>query len=450
MRLADVPVEGPARLSVFGLGYVGSVSAVCFADRGHQVVGVDPHPQKVEAVRQGRAPIVEERIGELTANAVAAGRLTVHDDPAAAVHQTDISLVCVGTPSAPGGGLTTTYLERAAEDIGRALAEKDAWHVVAFRSTMVPGTCERQLVPLLERTSGKRVGRDFGVCVNPEYLREGSSVRDFFDPPKTVVGESDAPSGVAVMRLYDGLPGARFRVSIGVAEMSKYVDNAYHALKVCYANEIGAICRTVGLDSHAVMELFLADRKLNISEAYLRPGFAFGGSCLPKDLRALLHTARTSNVDVPLLAAVLPANEAHLRRAIDTIVGSGRRRVGLFGLSFKGGTDDLRESPLVELAERLIGKGYDLKIYDANVAVSRLVGANRQHLADHLPHIGQLLTDDVAEVAEHAEICVVGSAEPAVVAAVDALDPGRTVIDLVRLPDAERRRLGRHYVGIGW
>jgi GDP-mannose 6-dehydrogenase len=314
---------------------------------------------------------------------------------------------------------------------------------------MTPGTCEGLLVPALERASGKRAGVDFGVCINPEYLREGTSVRDFESPPKTVVGESDPRSGDVVMGLYEGMPGPRFRVSIAVAEMSKYVDNSFHALKVAFGNEIGAVCRAAGLDSHQVMDVFLADTKLNVSPAYLRPGFAFGGSCLPKDLRALVHIARTHNVDVPLLAHVIPANEAHLQRAVDLVVACGRRRVALMGLSFKAGTDDLRESPLVELAERLIGKGYDLRIYDANVSVSRLVGANREHIAERLPHIGQLLTDELDEVLAHAEAFVVGSAAPEVAAAMAGIDD-RPVVDLVRLADAGTRRGSAGYVGIGW
>lgn len=443
-------VRGVVSLGVFGLGYVGCVSAVCFASRGHRVVGVDPNSQKTDLLRRGVAPIVEERIGELTADVVASGLLTVRDDPAAAVHDTDVTLVCVGTPSAPHGGLSTQYLERASADIGRALATKDGWHVVVYRSTMIPGTCEGTLIPILEHESGKRAGVDFGVCVNPEFLREGTSVADFLDPPKTVVGESDPRSGEVVMGLYAGLSGPRFRVRIPVAEMTKYADNAYHALKVCFANEIGAVCRRLGLDSHAVMDVFLADTKLNVSTAYLRPGFAFGGSCLPKDLRVLVHTARHLDVDVPLLANVLASNEAHLRRAVELVVAAGRRQVGIFGLSFKPGTDDLRESPLVELAERLLGKGYQLKIYDAGVALSRLMGANRAYLAEHLPHIAELLTDDIDEVAEHAEICIVGSPEPAVRAAIDALAQTRIVVDLVRLPGAALRRDEPSYLGIGW
>jgi GDP-mannose 6-dehydrogenase len=436
-------------LSVVGLGYVGCVSAACFAARGHEVVGVDVDEHKAALLRSGRSPIVEERIDEVVADGVRSGRLRIVADTRAAVAASDVTLVCVGTPSAADGSLSTAFLERACAQIGEALAAKRSWHVVVFRSTMTPGTCEDLLVPALERASGQRAGVDFGVCINPEYLREGTSVRDFESPPKTVVGESDPRSGDVVMSLYEGLPGPRFRVSIAVAEMSKYVDNSFHALKVVFGNEIGAVCRAAGLDSHEVMDVFLADTKLNISPAYLRPGFAFGGSCLPKDVRALVHTARRHDVDVPLLANVIPANDAHLRRAVDLVVAGGRRRVALMGLSFKAGTDDLRESPLVELAERLLGKGYDLRIYDANVSVSRLVGANREHIAEHLPHIGQLLTDDLDEVLAHAELFIVGSAAPEIEAALARIDD-RPVVDLVRLADAGTRRGSGNYVGIGW
>jgi GDP-mannose 6-dehydrogenase len=440
---------GPA-ISVFGLGYVGCVSAACFADRGFQVLGIDANPTKTEFLRDGKSPVIEEHIGELVNRVVTDGALTVVGDAETAVHQSDISLICVGTPSEPNGELSTVYLRRVSAEIGAALATKTARHTVVFRSTMVPGTCAEVLIPILEETSGKRAGVDFGVCVNPEFLREGTSVWDFNNPPKTVVGSNDPESAEAVMALYEGLPGPRFAVRLAEAEMIKYVDNSYHALKVAFGNEIGVICRSVGVDSHSVIDVFMADTKLNISPAYLRPGFAFGGSCLPKDLRALVHTARRRDLDTPLLASVLPSNEAHIRRALDLVTGSGRRKVGIFGLSFKAGTDDLRESALVELAERLLGKGYQVKIYDSTVALSRLTGANRDYLAERLPHIERLLTDDIDQVFDHAEVCIAGSAEPAIVSAMSKAGADRLVVDLVRLPDAARRRDDPGYVGISW
>jgi GDP-mannose 6-dehydrogenase len=437
------------KISVFGLGYVGSVSAACLAGRGHEVVGVDVNPAKVGFIAGGQAPVVEERIGELTAEVVERGALRATTDVAEAVRSTEISLICVGTPSAPNGSLSTTYLERVAEEIGTVLASKDGWHTVVFRSTMLPGTCSGLLIPILEKASGKTAGVDFGVAVNPEFLREGSSVRDFFEPPKTVIGSHDPVSADLVAKLYEGLPGEVFRVSIPVAEMTKYADNSFHGLKAAFANELGAICHALGVDSHEVMDVFVADRKLNVSPAYLKPGFAFGGSCLPKDLRGLVYAARRADVSVPLLSHVLPSNEEHLKRAFELVTASGRRRIGLFGLSFKPGTDDLRESPLVELAERLVGKGYDLRIYDANVTLSRLMGANRDYIEGRLPHLGELLSNSVDEVLAHAEVCVVGCTDPAVLAALDAAGD-RVVVDLVRLPDAHARRATEGYVGLGW
>jgi len=439
------------KISVFGLGYVGCVSAVCLAARGHEVIGVDVNEEKVALIAAGTAPLVEERIVELTAEVVASGALRATTDVHEAVSGTEVSLVCVGTPSASNGSLSTAYLEKVAAEIGAALAQRQGErHTVVLRSTMLPGTCEELLVPILQQASGLVAGRDFGVAVNPEFLREGSSVRDFHDPPKTVVGELDEASGAPVLALYEGLPGPVFRVPVRVAEMTKYADNSFHALKIGFANEVGAVCAALGLDSHQVMEIFLADRKLNVSPAYLRPGFAFGGSCLPKDLRGLVYAARRADVAVPILEHVLPSNEEHLRRAFQLVAATGSRKVGVFGLSFKPGTDDLRESPMVALCELLVGKGYALRIYDANVALSRLMGANRAYIAEHLPHLQDVLTDSVDEVLNHGEVLVVGSTEPAVVAALDGVADGRPVIDLVRLPDVERRRRQKGYVGLVW
>ncbi|KOT40624.1 GDP-mannose dehydrogenase [Streptomyces caelestis] len=423
------------------------------ADMGHEVVGVDVNQVKVDLVNDGRAPVVEERIGELVAEVVGSGALRATDDVREAVMNSEVSLVCVGTPSEPNGSLCTTYLERVTEQIGAALAEqggRGGRHTVVFRSTMLPGTCLDLLVPILEKSFGGTAGVDVGVAVNPEFLREGTSVRDFSDPPKTVIGELDPASGDVVAALYDGLPGEVFRVPVPTAEAIKYADNAFHGLKIGFANELGAVCQALGVDSHQVMDVFLADRKLNISPAYLRPGFAFGGSCLPKDLRSLVYAAQRADVSVPILAHVLPSNEEHLQRAIELVERTGRRKVGLFGLSFKPGTDDLRESPLVELAERLFGKGYDLRIHDANVSLSRLLGANREYIETRLPHLAQLLADSVDEVLEHAEVVLVGTKDPAVLSALPHGAGGPVIVDLVRLPDAEARRAEPGYVGLAW
>ncbi|WP_328940666.1 nucleotide sugar dehydrogenase [Streptomyces sp. NBC_00250] len=437
------------RVSVFGLGYVGCVSAACLASLGHEVIGVDVNQVKVDLVNDGKAPVVEERIGELIAEVVRSGALRATTDVREAIAGSEVSLICVGTPSEPNGSLCTTYLERVTEEIGAAVAERGGRQTIVFRSTMLPGTCLNLLVPILEKYVGGTAGVDFGVAVNPEFLREGTSVLDFFDPPKTVIGELDPASGDVVAALYDGLPGEVFRVPVPTAEAIKYADNAFHGLKIGFANELGAVCQALGVDSHQVIDVFLADRKLNISPAYLRPGFAFGGSCLPKDLRSLVHAAQRADVSVPILAHVLPSNSDHLQRAVELVERTGKRRVGLFGLSFKPGTDDLRESPLVELAERLFGKGYDLRIYDPNVNLSRLLGANREYIETRLPHLAQLLSDSVAEVLDHAEVCLVGTRDPAVLSALPHGD-GPVIVDLIHLPDADVRRAEPGYVGLAW
>lgn len=438
------------KVSVFGLGYVGCVTAASLASRGHEVIGVDVSPTKVAMIARGQTTVMEELIGELVADAVRHGALRAVTDVDEAVAATEVSLVCVGTPSASNGSLSTEFVERVAQDIGRAIGRQGHRHTVVFRSTMLPGTCERLLIPILERCSGLRAGHDFGVAVNPEFLREATSVTDFFDPPRTVIGELDRASGDAVAGLYDGMPGQTFRVPITVAEMAKYTDNAFHALKIGFANEIGVLCRSLGTDSRQVMDVFLADRKLNVSSAYLRPGFAFGGSCLPKDLRGLVHVARRADVSLPILEHVLPSNEEHLRRAFELVTATDQRRVGMFGLAFKPGTDDLRESPLVELAERLVGKGYDLRIHDADVSLSRLVGANRDYIERRLPHLGELLVDSVDEVLAHAEVLVVGTTQPQVLEALDAARADQVVVDLVGLPEGTKGRAGPHYVGLAW
>lgn len=437
------------RVAVFGLGYVGCVSAAGLASLGHDVVGVDINPTKIQLVRDGKSPVLEPELNELLAAEVAGGRLRATEEPGSAVTECDVSLVCVGTPSSAGGKLDTAALERVVESIGAALRETTRRHTVVVRSTVLPGTSEDLVVPLLERAAGGRAGEDFGFAVNPEFLREGSSVADFRSPTRTVIGEWEPASGDVVETLYSSLPGEVFRVPPRVAEMTKYVDNAFHALKIAFANEIGAISRSLGLDSHEVMEIFRADTKLNISEAYLSPGFAFGGSCLPKDLRAMLYACRHADLDVPLLGSVLESNDRHLQRTVDLLVGLGHLRVGIFGLAFKQGTDDLRESPMVELAERLLGKGFDLKIYDPAVSLSKLVGANREYVEQRIPHLAALLADNPEEVMQHAEVCVIGAARPEAIDAIVRAD-GRVLVDLVRLPDASSRRGEEGYFGVAW
>lgn len=450
MTEAAMPAARAARrVAVFGLGYVGSVSAACVASRGHSVIGVDVRSEKVDMINQGRSPVIEEGLGDLVAEQVAAGRLSGTTDAARAVANSDIALVCVGTPSASNGSLLTGFLERVSEEIGGALAGRRERYTVVVRSTMLPTTCEQIVLQRLQEASGRRGGEDFGLAVNPEFLREGSSVRDFLDPPKTVIGQFDEASGDAVADLYKGLPGPVYRVPMAVAEMIKYADNSFHALKVGFANEMGAVCKALGLDSHAVMDIFMADTKLNISPAYLRPGFAFGGSCLPKDVRALVHRARRADVPVPILESVGPSNEGQIDRAFKIIEATGKRRVGLLGLAFKPGTDDLRESPLVALAERLLGRGFELLIHDPQVAVSRLLGANRAYVEQRIPHLSRFIADSPDEVVSHAEVCVVGAADPEAIAALRRVD-GRIVVDLVRFPGSADYEDDPRYIGISW
>jgi GDP-mannose 6-dehydrogenase len=435
-------------VSIFGLGYVGSVSAACFADTGHQVIGLDIDAKKVGMVASGRSPVIEPGLDDLIAKQNQVGRLQAISDPAAAVAATDVSFVCVGTPSSENGSLDLTYVEAVTRQLGEALAAKNGWHVVVYRSTMLPGTVEQRLLPLLEQCSGKQAGTDFGVAVNPEFLREGTAIADFHAPARTVIGALDTSTADTVARLYDGIAAPCVRVTMAEAEICKYADNAFHALKVAFANEIGTLCRLHGIDSHKVMEVFCLDTKLNLSPYYLKPGFAFGGSCLPKDVRALLHRARSMDAVTPLLEAILPSNDAQKTRALEMIVRAGKKRVGILGLSFKPATDDLRESPIVEVVERLIGKGYEVAIYDRNVSLARLTGANKAYIEREIPHIARLMRPTIDEVLVASELVVVANRDPEFFDVPGRVKSGAVIIDLVRLPD--RDGLVGDYHGICW
>ncbi len=436
------------RISVFGLGYVGAVSSACLARDGHRVIGVDPNPTKVELINAGKTPVIEAGVGEMIAEAVDAGRLSALSDGARAVAESDLSLVCVGTPSQANGSLDLNYVRRVCEEIGAALRDKEGGHVVVLRSTILPGTMRDLVIPTLEEASGRRAGEDLGVCNNPEFLREGTAVYDYDHPPKTVIGESDTRAGDLLASLYEHLDAPLLRAPIEVAEMVKYADNAWHALKVGFANEIGNICKALEIDSHAVMEIFCQDTKLNLSPYYLKPGFAFGGSCLPKDVRALTYKARSVDVEVPILSHLLPSNRLQVERAIDMVLAEGRRRIGILGFSFKAGTDDLRESPAVELIETLLGKGHDLKIYDRNVSVAALTGANKNYILNLIPHISSLMVDSIDDVLEHGETLVVCNGDPAFDDLPGRLRADQVLIDLVRIK-GETQGDGR-YVGICW
>lgn len=436
-------------ISVFGLGYVGAVSGACLAELGHHVIGVDVDEFKVNTINDGQSPIVEDLIADLTAGMVQAGRLRAITDAREAVHASDLSIVCVGTPSDPSGALDLTYVRRVSEEIGAALAEKDGPHTVAIRSTVLPGTVDTVVKPALETKSGKQCGIDFHVCFHPEFLREGTSVEDFRKPPKIVIGADSEEAGGAVASLYDGFDAPLFHTSIRAAETVKYADNAFHALKVTFGNEIGTICKALDIDSHEVMRIFCEDRKLNISPAYLMPGFAYGGSCLPKDLRALTHAARSLNLELPVLFNIQRSNDLHVERMVDVIQRMGKKSVGMLGLSFKRGTDDLRESPLVELVERLTGKGYPVAIYDENVLVSRLRGGNKAYIEQRLPHISQLMVEDVDALIDQSELLIVGAAHPAFAGAIEQRANGKMVIDLVGLLK-DRQADSPNYHGICW
>jgi GDP-mannose 6-dehydrogenase len=436
------------RISVLGLGYVGAVSAGCLASEGHEVIGVDPEPKKVDLINAGRTPIIEKDIGPIIERQVAAGRLSATMDVDAAVKQSDLCLVCVGTPSRSNGNIELHYVQRVCEQIGKALRGHYGAPAVVMRSTMLPGTMRDLVIPTLENASGRRAGVEFGVCINPEFLREGTAVHDYFNPPKTVVGEFNRASGDLLVGLYSKLAAPLIRTDIETAEMVKYADNAWHALKVGFANEIGTLCKALEIDSHRVMDIFCQDTKLNLSSYYLKPGFAFGGSCLPKDLRALLYKAKTVDASLPILSAILPSNQAQIDRGVRAVMEKPGRRVGILGFSFKAGTDDLRESPMVELTERLIGKGYDLRVYDRNVSLARLHGANRDYILNHIPHISRLMVSGIEEVLDHADTIVIGNADAEFRSVPQRLNDSQTLIDFVRITDS--RTVSGVYEGFCW
>lgn len=422
-------------ISIFGLGYVGAVSLACLARDGHRVIGVDVDQTKLDLIASGKTPVVEEGMIDLMAATVASGRIQVTQNVDEAVRDSDISFVCVGTPSAPNGSQDQRALSRIAEQLGKALRTKQPGHVIAFRSTVVPGVTEDVLTPIIERESGKKEGDDFHVCFQPEFLREGTSIKDYDKPPFTIVGTRGAPAEAKLRELFGHLPCAFHTTSIRAAETVKYCCNNFHALKITFANETARICEALQVDPFEVMDLVCKDTQLNISRAYLRPGFAFGGSCLPKDLRATAYLAKMRDVELPMLTGILQSNRAHIEHAIGKVMQTGHRRIGMLGLSFKAGTDDLRESPLVTLAEHFIGKGLQLLVYDPEVQLSSLLGANRRFIEQHVPHIGSLMRSDVAEVIQGSDVLIVGLSSPQVITALETLlREDHVLLDLVRLP----------------
>jgi len=434
------------RVNVFGLGYVGVVSATCFANNGKTVLGIDINQLKIDMLNQGRSPVIEPGLEEAIRRSVSGGTLSAAprvNGPA------DVSIICVGTPSRENGSLDLGFIERVTKQIGQYLRLLDCYHVVDVRSTVLPGTVEEFIIPLLERESGRKAGEDFGVCFNPEFLREGTSLSDFYNPPFTVIGELDQRSGDVVAALYEGIEAPVLRTSLRVAEMVKYTCNAFHALKVTFANEIGNLCKNLHMDSQEVMDIFCKDTKLNLSSYYLQPGFAFGGSCLPKDLRALLYKSKQLDLDCPVLSAILPSNSNQIEAAYRLVKKSGMKEVGVLGLSFKSGSDDLRESPIVSLVERLIGKGYSVSLYDKEVSLAKIFGSNKSYIESTIPHISCLMKDSIEDVIASSQVILLGKKNKHFLNAVAALNGEKVVVDLVRLlPDPQSR--GKGYEGICW
>lgn len=437
------------KISVFGLGYVGAVSCGCLPELGHEVIGVDTNPLKVQMINSGQSPVVEEGINELIGAAVARGALRATHDLEEAVLASEVSLISVATPSNPNYTPNLAAVEAVVRDIGAALRKKSGAHVIVLRSTVPPGTTEERILPILLQASGRSIGEGLSLVFNPEFLREGSSVKDFHNPPQTVVGSFDEAGFVTMERMYQGLPGVFERTTPRLAESVKYLCNVFHALKIVFANEAGSVLKSYGLDSREVMRIFCQDKQLNISAAYMRPGFAFGGSCLPKEVKGFITLAREHDVQIPALAGLLDSNDAHIRRAYDLIAAEGRKRVALFGLAFKPGTDDMRDSPLVLLAERLLGKGFELAIYDQFVKISRLLGKNKDFVEREIPHLDKLLKEDAEAVLDGAEVIVLGHADAATRELIARRAAGKRIVDLAGHAEL-RAAPGARYEGICW
>ena len=439
-----------ASVSVFGLGYVGTVTAACLAHKGLNVIGVDLSTAKVEAMGAGRSPIVEPRVGDLISEGHKAGRLHAVSESEHAILNSDISFLCVGTPSLRNGKLDLGHIEPVCHEIGTILKKKNAFHLIVVRSTVLPGTTETIVVPALERSSEKKLGEDFGVCINPEFMREGTAVADFLEPSVTVIGAAEPTHSDRLREIYKWAPGRVFETSFRSAEMVKYVCNAWHAVKVSFGNEVGTLAKELGVDASAVIEIFSADTKLNISSAYLKPGFAFGGSCLPKDVRALTYRAKELDLNLPLFQSILPSNEEHLDRAVEMVLATGKKKIGMLGLSFKAATDDLRESPQVQLVKRLLGEGRQIRIWDDNVSLGHLIGTNRMYIEEVIPHIGSLLTTSLSDVIAGAEVVVIATHGVKAPELSGLLQPNHVVIDLVNIECASRPTTSANYEGICW
>jgi nucleotide sugar dehydrogenase len=438
------------KISIFGLGYVGCVSAACLAEEGHEIIGVDINRRKVEMIQEAKSPIIEKGIDELIRRSVENKKIRATDDTREAVHNTQLSFICVGTPSRPNGSLNYDMIEKTCEEIGKALKDKKSSHIVIIRSTVLPGCIRDVIIPALEKKSGKREGKEFYICVNPEFLREGTSIKDFYDPPFILIGLGETGKGGSeLMELYKNIKAEYIETSIEAAEMIKYACNAFHAMKVVFANEMGNICKSLDIDGQKVMKIFCNDKKLTISSSYLLPGFAFGGSCLPKDLRALMYKAKENDIITPLLNSLLSSNQTHFNKAVEFILSLNKRKIGVLGLSFKEGTDDLRESPNVALVEFLIGKGLDVKVYDKNVLVAKLLGSNRDYIEKQIPHISRLMEASLESVVAGCEVLVVGSKDIDPCVLIKHVNKQQIVFDLVNLFESPKKLKGK-YFGICW
>ena len=436
------------KISIFGLGYVGTVTAACFSQMGYSVIGVEPNEKKVNMINSGESPVIEKGIDKMISEGVKAERIIATKDSLAAVLNSDISFICVGTPSNPNGSLNLTFLKEVSFEIGHALKKKKNYHLVVFRSTMLPGTIEDILLPIIEKYSSKTVGIDFGIVMNPEFLREGSAVFDFYNPPKIILGVLNEDDAKKLIELYKDIDAPMKITSIKIAEMVKYVDNVFHSLKVTFANEVGRLCKKMEIDSHEVMDIFCLDTKLNLSSYYLKPGFAFGGSCLPKDLSALIYKAKRIDVELPLINSIPISNELQIKMAFRHILSWKKKRIGILGFAFKEDTDDLRKSPMVKLIELLLGKGYKLKIYDEYVSLSKLLGANKEFIEEKIPHISNLMVNDIDSVIDFSEIVIIGTRSEKFARVLHRLRSSQVVLDLVRIaPNPETKAI---YNGICW
>ncbi len=436
-------------ISIFGLGYVGAVSLGCLIRDGHEVIGIDIDQAKLDLLTQGHSPIIEEGMQELISNAASSGRMQVSTKAEVGILNSDASFICVGTPSQSNSSQNLDYIKRVCEEIGTALKEKESYHLVVIRSTVFPGTLDSVIKPILEEYSGKCCGTDFDLCFQPEFLREGSSIKDYDNPPYTIVGTNSERAVETMREIFGHLPCPIHATDLGSAEMLKYACNMFHALKITFANEIGRLAQSLSVDPHSVMDLVCKDTHLNISPVYMKPGFAYGGSCLPKDLKAMLYIAKNSDIQVPMLQGIQPSNQNHIDHAIDMVLATGKKKVGMIGLSFKTGTDDLRESPLVSMAERFIGKGLDLKIHDPEVHLSKLIGANRQYIEESIPHIGSLLVESCEELLGQSDVVIIGLHNPAIIETLYThTRDSHWLLDLVNIPN--RNDLKGEYRGVCW